>query len=518
MNRIRLFCFFIVVSIFFGQYDSLGMVIDLKPSISVIPTDFSLRKFSIDINSKGIIPVVFFDPGGYDIAEEYEIMLKKLSEHLMVNPDVILKTRGYYSRSFDNVLSTAESVDIANRRHEAVVDMILKFQPSLVTRIKKESGYDMSALFYNDTSFFDMRAELDFELQTLSGRSILVQDKLPYFRSSYKAIIENILPETKRILSNNPGIYVQIYSSGIPWATDLAGCYKRLDELRSKIDNMTDYVFSDRIVLFADPSGKKSTNVDVRFVFAPLGINIDDKDIVDFNIVFSEKSNNYFVIFPDWDKNIPVKSHSFRRYNRLTGFSDIILSDDGMPEDTIFFKLSNGETELYPGNNTLSMVLNDADNNSYISKKVDINIDAQKNLLVRMCHLSHLFFPEGTDFYDNRNTNLFRIAQSVADFSVIPNKELKIVINTFSEANNIDSDSLSFVRAKIVWEQLSAVLVYRLGLRNIEDLRSYFKKNDIEIFLEPQRESKENKITGSLVEKIFNNRAEIVIELNNEKE
>jgi outer membrane protein OmpA-like peptidoglycan-associated protein len=104
----------------------------------VVPNEFELNEFSVDVSSSGVIPLVFFDSGSDDIADEYQKMIEKLSMHLLANPDIILKCKGFYSRQFDNVLSNEESIAIAEKRAENVINTFLKFAPSLVNRIKRE--------------------------------------------------------------------------------------------------------------------------------------------------------------------------------------------------------------------------------------------------------------------------------------------------------------------------------------------------------------------------------------------
>ena len=470
----------LITSLALAQTDSIPDWLKSEPEIKIISEKISINSFLIEEKTGNNLPIFFFEPGKYTLPDNP--VLHNIAIALKRNPDVHLSLKGFYSRTYDDILSPALLMELAGQRADAIRQGILATSSSLVNRIDHQEGYDMSELFLADTSEYDLRSSVDFYLPKFSSRSVLIQDFAPYIRSSFRDIIKIILPELDSLMSRNPDLHIQIYARGHPWDVPLWECYRRLERIGDYLGKKLGPSASNRISYYVD-DGKPTKSIDIRLHFTALGTTIDKWERSPASDVSFEPNLDFQI---KWNEEMPIKDFSIAVISQLTGQNRLFVPGANFIEnysestfialDTIKIAPEIMHSAVLPGDHAALFRLVD------IRKSVDIGSTKMKikfhqdSFDIVMDFDAVFFEPFTAEPLFPKNVNLYRISKIISNFAKFSKKSMKITI-----IENPDSTNL---QAEYVSQQLLAMLIPQLDFDDDAEMLKWFEKNDIQFLIQ----------------------------------
>ncbi|MFP4459049.1 MAG: hypothetical protein ACLFSQ_05630 [Candidatus Zixiibacteriota bacterium] len=515
MKKLKLIFIIISLSIFAQEkrHDSLETQIadwmKIEPIIACEEDEIELNDITIDEKRMAFLPIVFFEAKSAEVSEYYDPLFERLAEVLDYNPDIKYTLKGYYSKSIDDILAPIDCIAMAERRIESVRSKILAENRSAVRQVIIDDGYDMSKPFFEDTTDFDMRVAIDFKINNYRPRSILLQDNSPFVRISYRDIIKSIYPRLDSLLLRNPDLYIQIHANGNPWDTPLSESYTRLKRIKDFLEKKLDRRNSNRITMLISPSEKQPKNIDLKLVFAPLGADLNNRNVLSRQI---DRKN--FELLLNWNHDIPMASHSLQIYQKGTNERRYMNFDEGSPLDRIKLNTGDINAALLPGLNNIYLAMTDIRGRHEISGPLNIELDVIQ-YTYRSDMIGSIYGHNAMRQYDVDDCILYRIAYKIIALSELSDKMMNITVSVSGDSGLSDTTITNSERADYTWKQLSAILVCELGLKDTDDLQKWFEKRSVAVFLEPSAIEIESDINNPN-KQLFDNRSNIIIEMTSE--
>ncbi len=215
-----------------------------------------LDDFSEHITFQNAPDMLFFAPKSSKLnADATNYLLKTYALFLFQNPDAILCLKGFYSRNFDGVMSSALGRDLALERANAVFSEFATKFPALADRIEVSEKHNYEAPHLSALDTLCARVEFELSFGTNLSRNFYAREKAPFWRDSYKEIIKDVAPTLATILERNPGACIGI--SGIGLGMD-KNAYDWMFFLKTQLNSTFNKNQESRIFLNTLPDSTKT--------------------------------------------------------------------------------------------------------------------------------------------------------------------------------------------------------------------------------------------------------------------
>ncbi len=419
--------------------------------------------FSEGVSFVPVEDVIYFDiQSSEPDSEVIGSIIDKYGRFLERNPDAVLRLRGYYSPKYDDILSPTKGIELATKRAITVFKLISFRFPSVANRVVIDSAYVYDKPLRDTSSIYDPRVELEILWNDYKTRKFYPRERPPYWRRSYKSIINDISPMLKKILSNNPDVRVVVVGYGFP--SDETG-YKWLDYLRDKIVDAVGKNFDSQFGLYiADKRySEKLPYAEVQLVPALWSPGVDSIAWVtpapscSLGIEISGLSvvpNEIFVSLMDYISLPAMEIFTNNDSNMVCTFDSILIM---------------------PGEYTLNLYLGEV---GFPENQPNFSIDFSDSF-------SFIFNFTLKKPMDKRNDAVFGadlwyisgVIRHLAEFD----GGGKLTISAKST-----SDSLAQAEGERLWGILSQQLCISAGIKN-NKLANWFEKHDIEVEVVPER-------------------------------
>lgn len=276
-------------------------------SCIVLNEKISLDSLTYAGRSTALERLCFFEPGD-TIPNDYTIF-GKWAKILARNPDLCVSISGTASRTLDRV-SEKQAWELANARSNVVRKKIFScgnIEPSKITinpsyiESNATTGTKIPDVDESSNFLYDLRTEIIPYFNRFSPRKFIPLDRKPFWRESYKIILNEIDTALIGILHRNPDAVITIQGFGFK-----RDGYEWLEFLKNKIISRIGKNYETRIyicnwtgyndnpfailnisVLVALPSGKWQK------------ILSSDSNISDIKLICANRPNSVLLVFPN---------------------------------------------------------------------------------------------------------------------------------------------------------------------------------------------------------------------------
>ena len=455
-----------------------GFFAEIDSEVIHIPSSFSQGVEFISIRN-----YFLFEPGKSDIdSTKLDTIIQQYGNFLVRNPDAILMLKGYYSSKFDNILSPKVGQELSKKRADAIFRAIaLKF-PAIGDRVLVSDDHNFEASFLDSASSLDTRVEFDISVREYSERKFYPKQRAPYWRESYKNIINDITPILNSVFSSNPDIDAIIVGDG--FKSDRKG-YQWLAFLKKRLCEKIDERFSKRIALYINPfSARKVPSA--KLILVP-SINCGGiEKILWQKPIFSPA----VVCSIDGIETLPNEFYcSFNIFDKFRVGIDKILSSD--------MKLNLGEIPVVPADFGLDFSLGEFG----IAKKSPV-LKIESTDSFSGVWSFKIFKPEHKKFLTFGGAGMWNVANAIHCISEVADQGKITMIASGS------NDSLAVVEAQKFWDILATQICFITDTKP-DKLGSWFEKNNFDVELSPP-----SKTSDEIIEKTFTdeNSIEIIVQ------